>query len=60
MVMDKETVLEKDGGQRVTVKTDERGTVVLDEDDQVIASYGSDRHAEIVQNYIDGGWVVVR
>ncbi|WP_298671512.1 hypothetical protein [uncultured Sphingomonas sp.] len=57
--MARTTTLEKDGAQRILVVTDERGTRVLDEFDDVLTTYGDDRHDEAVRNYVNQGWVVV-
>ena len=57
--MSRKTVLEKDGAQRIVVKTDTLGTRVFDEFDNVLTTYGDDRHDEAVDNYLRGGWEII-
>ncbi len=56
--MGRTTVMEKDGEQ-ITIRTDESGTQVMDENGSVITTYGSDRHQEEVDSRSQGGWVIV-
>ena len=53
------TTLEKNGAQRIVVLTDEQGTRVFDDFDNVLTTYGGDRHDEAVRNYLNQGWTVV-
>ena len=56
----RETLLEKAGGGTMRVVTDDRGTDVLGSGDRVVATYGSDRHDEMVEEYQGEGWGVAR
>lgn len=56
----RETLLEKAGDGAMKVVTDDRGTDVLGVDDRVVATYGTDRHDEMVEEYQGEGWSVAR
>lgn len=56
----RETLLEKSGDGTMKVVTDDRGTDVLGADDRVVATYGTDRHDEMVEEYQGEGWNLVR
>jgi hypothetical protein len=43
---------------RLRIVTNDRGTEVLDAEGRVIASYGSDRHEEMIARYEEAGWRV--
>ena len=53
------TIMEKDGGQQVTITTDDSGTDVVDENSGALTHYGYDRHDETVEEYKRGGWVII-
>lgn len=54
----RETVLQKTGSGTMRIVTDDRGTDVLGPGDRVVASHGSDRHDEMVEEYGGEGWSV--
>lgn len=54
----RETLLEKPGGGTLRVVTDDRGTDVLGAEDRLVATYGTDRHDEMVEEYQEEGWGV--
>lgn len=56
----RETLLEKSGDGTMRVVTGDRGTDVLGADDRVVATYGTDRHDEMVEEYQGEGWSVAR
>jgi hypothetical protein len=53
------TDLEKDAARRV-IRTDDRGTLVLDTAGQVVAEHGTDRHALLLEEHRAEGWQVLR
>ena len=54
----RETCLEKAGADRITVRTDDRGTLVLDPSGQVLEEHGNDRHEAALARYRESGWRV--
>ena len=52
----RETLLEKTGADRLTIRTDDRGTLVLDAAGQVLEEHGNDRHEEALDRYRAEGW----
>lgn len=52
----RETMLEKAGSGPMKIVTDDRGTDVLGPENRVVATYGSDRHDEMVEEYAGEGW----
>jgi hypothetical protein len=54
----RQTELHRPGGGRLRIVTDDRGTDVLDAEGRTIATYGSDRHEEMIARYEEAGWRV--
>ncbi|MBW8269279.1 hypothetical protein [Caldovatus aquaticus] len=54
----RETELHGPGQGRLRIVTDDRGTDILDAAGRVIASYGSDRHEEMIARYEEAGWQI--
>ncbi len=53
----RETTLEKAGDRRV-MRTDDGGTVVLDNTGHVAAEHGTDMHETLLAEFQDDGWEV--
>jgi hypothetical protein len=53
----RETILKggRDEGSH-TVRTDDAGTLVLDNEGRAIETYGTDRHDEMVERHLVAGW----
>ncbi len=50
------SVMIRDQGDRIVVETDDAGTQVLDGKGVVLATHGTDRHAEMVAEREAAGW----
>ncbi|MBX9700395.1 MAG: hypothetical protein K2X74_13230 [Acetobacteraceae bacterium] len=51
----RETSLERDGARR-RIRTDDRGTSVLDAGGMVQAEHGTDRHDMLLEQHLAEGW----
>lgn len=54
----RETVLEKAGAERLTVQTDDRGTLLLAADGMVREEHGADLHETLLARLGEQGWRV--
>jgi hypothetical protein len=54
----RETVLMKGETETLVIVTTESGTEVLDGEEEVLASYPEDRHAELLARYLSSGWEI--
>ncbi len=54
----RETVLEKPGAEKLTIQTDDRGTLLLAEDGFVREEYGADLHETLIARLGEQGWRV--
>lgn len=52
------TLLERRGGERITIRSDDHGTMVLDAASRVLEQHGTDRHEEALDRYRTAGWRV--
>lgn len=56
--MSRKSVLQK-AGDTVTVTTDVLGTQVTDSSGSVLVTYGTDRHQDVVDQYVADGWQII-
>lgn len=52
------TLLDRDGGARRVLSTDDIGTTLLDAAGQVVAEHGNDRHEMLLAEHLAEGWRV--
>jgi len=50
------TLLDRTDGERITIRSDDHGTMVLDAAGQVLEQHGTDRHEEALDRYRKDGW----
>lgn len=53
------TLLERPDSGRITIRSDDHGTMVLDAASRVMEQHGTDRHEEALERYRADGWRMV-